>query len=59
MKYARRLRNFTLITLPWMLLQFGCALSTDEVATLTANGIRDMLTAFFKAAVGNVLNAAI
>ncbi|UCG32446.1 MAG: hypothetical protein JSU68_12365 [Phycisphaerales bacterium] len=59
MKYAKRLRNLALITMPWMLLQFGCALSSDEVATLTANGIRDMLTAFFKTAVGNVLDAAI
>ena len=59
MKYAKRLRNFALVTLPWVVFQFGCALSTDEVATLTSNGIRDFATAFFKAALGNVLNAVI
>ena len=59
MKHVNRLRDFALITMPLILLQWGCSLSTDEVATLTANGIRDMLTAFFKTAVGNVLNAAI
>lgn len=59
MQYANRLRNLALITMPWMLLQWGCALSSDEVATLTANGIRDLFTAFFETAVGNVLDAAI
>ena len=58
MTYARRLRNFALISMPWMLWQWGCALSAEEVKTLTTNGIRDFFTAFFKTGLGNILDNA-
>ena len=58
MTYARRLRNFAMITAPWVLLQGGCVLSGEELKTLTTTGIRDFVTAFFRAALGNVLGYA-
>ena len=56
MTYAKRFRNLALITMPWVLLQWGCVISGEEAQTLASNGIRDFVTSFFQTGLGNILN---